>query len=260
MRYLDVTSDGAVVMAPRMKELRYAKKASFIDPKDLKARAANEKVEQNESPTGVRKVLWERDQGIDNGQGWLFQGFIEAADGSLRPQSYEETVSCAGCHGGIGATTDSTFAFARKLDVEGPAGGWFHWTRRDLRGLPEPRLRDGVGEYTLYLRQNGDADEFRENREAHDKFFDDRGRPRAHVLARLREDIAELLLPSAARALELDRAYRAIVLEQSFWRGRDAVLSPVHHVWNHTPAGEKTGLDAPVRSAPLASRHRAPRR
>jgi len=260
VRYLDVTSDGAVAIAPRMKELRYAKKATWLDPQELKAQAAREKVEQNESATGARRVLWEHDRGIYNGQGWLLQGFIEAADGSLRPQSYEETVFCAGCHGGIGATTDSMFAFARKLDFDSPAGGWFHWTQRDLRGLPEPRRRDGAGEYAFYLRRNDAGDEFRENREVHDKFFDERGRLRPEVLARLRENVAELLIPSSARALDLDRAYRAIVVEQSFSRGRDAVLTPVNHVWARAPVDEKTGVLVPVPGSPLTSGQRVNRR
>jgi hypothetical protein len=62
-------------------------------------------------------------------------------DGSLRPQSMEESTFCAGCHGGIGATTDSIFSFARKLGGRAPARGWFHWSQRDLRGIAERRAR-----------------------------------------------------------------------------------------------------------------------
>jgi hypothetical protein len=253
VRYLDVTSDGAVVMAPRLKELRYAKKATWLDPQELKAHAAREKVEQNESTTGARRVLWEHDRGIYNGQGWLLQGFIEAADGSLRPQSYEESVYCAGCHGGIGATTDSMFAFARKLGFDSPAGGWFHWTQRDLQNLSEPRRRDGIGEYSFYLQQNGAGDEFRANREVYRKFFDQRGQARSDAFARLHENIAELLLPSAVRALDLNRAYRAIVLEQSFSLGRDAVLAPAQRVFADAPIGKTTGVRVPVPGSPLIS-------
>jgi hypothetical protein len=259
VRYLDMTNDGSVVMAPRMKELRYAKKASWLHPKELKAKAAHEIVELRESPTGARKVLWEHDRGIDNGQGWLLQGFIEAADGSLRPQSYEETVYCAGCHGGLGATTDGMFAFARKLDFESAAGGWFHWTQRDLRGLREPSRRDGVGEYASYLQQNGAGDEFRENVEIRGKFFDAHGRGRSDAFARLSKNIAELLVPSSARALDLDRAYRAIVLEQSFSLGRDAILAPARHVFAAVPQGEATGVRLPVPGSPLIAPRRADR-
>jgi hypothetical protein len=257
VRYLDVNDEGAVVMAARMKELRYAKKVSWLDARDLKARAASEASELKESASGARHVLWEHDRGIDNGQGWLLQGFIEAADGSLRPQSYEESVHCAGCHGGIGATTDSMFAFARKLGFETPAHGWFHWTRYGLRGLPEPLRHDGAGEYAFYLRQNGAGDEFRGNVEVRDKFFDQRGRMRSDALARLRDDIAELLVPSAARALDLDRAYRAIVAGQSYSRGRDALLAPTHQVFVDVPHGEETGVPIPLRGSPLAASRRS---
>jgi hypothetical protein len=251
VRYLDVTDDGTVTMAARMKELRYAKKTRWLSPADLKAKAASEAVEQAESATGARDVLWEFDRGVYNGQGWLLQGFIEAADGTLRPQSYEESAYCVGCHGGIGATADGMFAFARKLGAESAARGWFHWTQHDLRGLPEPRRVDGQGEYALYLRENGAGDELRENAEVRAKFFDGRGHLRPEQLALLKKDVSVLLVPSPARALDLDRAYRAIVVEQSFWRGRDTTLTPAANVYSEVPAGQKTGIRVAVRGSPL---------
>ena len=181
VRYLDVDARGAVAMAPRMKELRYTKKVRWLSPADLAAHAAAEATEQAESADGVVEFIWQFDRGIYNGQGWLLQGFIEAADGTLRPQSYEESLSCVGCHGEIGATTDSIFAFARKLDAGAPARGWFHFTQRPagLRGLPEPRRRDGRFEYGYYLANNGGADDLRENTEAQARFFDAAGAQRA---------------------------------------------------------------------------------
>jgi hypothetical protein len=244
VRYLDVGADGTVTMAPRMKELRYAKKVLWFGYADLKAKVDEEVVEVARSRYGARTWLWGYDRGIHNGQGWFYQGFIESADGALRPQSYEETVACMGCHGGIGATTDGTFSFARKL--EGPRRGWFHWTSHDLRGLPEPRRRDGSYEYTAYLKQNLAADDLRENAEAKKKFVDDRGALRETEIARLHADISQLLLPSGARALELDRAYWAVVREQSFTRGRDAVLAPSTHVHTRVAVNEKTGIAAPA--------------
>src|SRR5262249_28286595 len=80
VRYLDVTSDGKVAMAPRMKELRYAKKVRWFSYADLKAKAAAEKIEQQESAIGAIEIIWQFDRGVYNGQGWLLQGFIEAAD------------------------------------------------------------------------------------------------------------------------------------------------------------------------------------
>jgi len=115
--------------------------------------------EQIESPDGSLRVLWEGNRGIYNDLGWLYQGFIEAADGSLRPQSYEETAYCYGCHAEIGRTTDGIFSFPRRLGPESFAKGWFHWTQHDLRSLPEPRSGDGQYEYTRYLRENGAGDE-----------------------------------------------------------------------------------------------------
>jgi hypothetical protein len=245
VRYLDVAG-GGVAMAPRMKELRYMKKVRWLTPADLQAHAAAEATEQAESPDGSLTFLWQFDRGIYNAQGWLLQGFIEAADGSLRPQSYEESLTCVGCHGELGATTDSVFSFARKLGARSPARGWFHWTQHDLRGLPEPRRRDGRYEYTRYLEANGAGDDLRENREAQAAFFDAAGAPRPAALARLHTDVATLLLPSPARALDLDRAYLAVVREQSFVRGRDAVLAPSHNVHERVSAGARTGVVRPL--------------
>ena len=61
-------------------------------------------------------------------------------------------------------------------------------------------------------------------------------------LARLRDDVSRLLLPRARRALDLDRAYRAIVVSQSFARGREVVLTPNSQVYARVPLGEPTGV------------------
>jgi hypothetical protein len=245
VRYLDVDASGAVVMAPRMKELRYAKKVRWLSSADLAAHAAAEATEQNESPDGAVEFIWQFDRGIYNGQGWLLQGFIEAANGVLRPQSYEESLYCVGCHGEIGATTDSIFAFARKLGDEATARGWFHITQRDrgLHGLPEPRRRDGQFEYSYYLINNDGADDLRENTEARARFFDAAGARRADAFERLHQDVGALLVPSADRALDLDRAYGAIVRAQSFTDGRDAVLASSRHVQERVTIGKKTGVE-----------------
>ena len=242
VRYLDVGPDGAVEMASRMKELRYAKKVRWLSDAELKDKAARESAEQAASPDGVVYFAPEADRGVYNGQGWFLQGFIEASDGALRPQSYEETVACVGCHGGIGATTDSVFSFPRKLPATSPARGWFHWTQHGLRGIPEPRRRDGRYEYTLYLEANHAGDELHENTEVLGRFFDAGGQLRREEVARLHADIATLLMPSAARAIDLDRAYLAIVREQSFVRGREVVLAPTAHVHVRAPIGETTGV------------------
>jgi hypothetical protein len=248
LRYLDVSAAGQVVMAARMKELRYAKKVRWFSDADLKAHVAAEIVDLDESASGALNVLWQFDRGVYNGQGWLLQAFIESNDGALRPQTYEESAFCIGCHGGIGATTDSIFSFARKLPA--PAGGYFHWTQRDLHGLPEPRRADGAFEYSFYLQQNRAGDEFRDNREIQQRFFDAAGALRPERARALHTDIAALLLPSPERALALDRAYRAVVLEQSFSRGRDATLAPSVHVQRQVAVLSKTAVSQPVRGVP----------
>src|SRR5262249_14987992 len=126
VRYLDTTDAREVVPAAHLKELRYAKKVRWYNPADLKVIVEGEAREQAKTADGSHPVLWAFDHGIDNGQGWYFQGFIEAADGSLRPQTFEETAYCAGCHGGVGRTTDSIFSFSRKLPASAPGRGWFH--------------------------------------------------------------------------------------------------------------------------------------
>jgi hypothetical protein len=241
LRYLDVRGV-EVVMAPRMKELRYAKKVRWLAPADLRAKAAAEVTEQAESADGVLQFLWQFDRGIYNDQGWLLQGFIEAADGSLRPQSYEESLTCVGCHGEIGATTDSIFSFARKLDAVAPAGGWFHWTQRGLAGLAEPRRRDGRYEYAFYLEANGAGDDLRDNRELAARFFDASGALRPDAVERLHGDIATLLVPAPGRALDLDRASWALARDQSFTRGRDPVLEPTRHAYRVAPVDTRTGI------------------
>jgi hypothetical protein len=229
-----------------MKELRYAKKLRWLSPRELESIVAREGTEQAASPDGVEHFVPQAG-GVYNGKGWLFQGFIEDAAGALRPQSYEETVACVGCHGGIGATTDSVFALRRKLPAPGFARGWYHWSQRGLAGTPEPRDADGTYEYTRYLAANRAGDELRENTEVLSRFFDDTGRLRADAVAALHRDVGALLLPSPARAIALDQAYRAIVREQTFVRGRDAVLAPPSHVYERGPAGEATGIARPER-------------
>jgi hypothetical protein len=246
VRYLDVGPDGAVRMAARMKELRYAKKVRWLADVDLARIVERENAEQSTTPDGVAYFVPRGDEGVYNGVGWLFRGFIEAADGSLRPQSYEETVACVGCHGGIGATTDSIFSMPRKLPATSPARGWSHWSQRGLAGIPEPRRRDGRYEYTLYLEENRGGDDLHENTEVLERFFDDRGQLRAGAITHLHADIGTLLLPSPARALELDRAYMAIVGKQSYVRGRDAVLAPTVHAYTRAPVGERTGIERTV--------------
>ncbi len=255
VRYLDVGTDGNVTMGRRMKEARYAIKANWISPTLGHVFANKEAREQKVSRDGLHRVSLQGDRGVYLKNGWFFQGFIEARDGALRPQSPEETAFCEGCHGEIGATADATFAFARKLSSGASARGWFHWSQHGMGGLPEPRRADGEYEYTRYLTETGAGDELRENDEVIRRFFDDAHALRPDAVARLHRDVTYLLSPSPARALDLDRAYRAVVLEQSFDRGRDAVLAPVHNAFDKAPVGARTGIETPVTAVAL---HLAP--
>jgi hypothetical protein len=251
VRYLDIGPDGSVRMAPRLKEVRYAKKTHWANYVIARANVDREAQEQDESSDGTHRIQWFPEHGVFT-RTWLFQGFIEGRDGSLRPQTFDETAPCEGCHAGIGATTDDTFSFARKIDDPGRSRGWFHWSQHDLRGIPEPRRADGQYEYTFYLRQAGAADELRENSEVTRRFFDGRGELRPAEVETLHHDISQLLLPSPARALDLDRAYYAIVQAQTFDKGRDAVLARAHNVYADVPLGQSTGVVTQVVSERIA--------
>ena len=176
---------------------------------------------EDHSEGGVKQA---GDLGYDNGFGWYVQGFIEDARGDLRPQSTEEGLFCMGCHASIGATVDSTFAFARK--VTGAPG----WGYIDLHGMPDaPILGEQTAEILQYFRRVGGGDEFRENKELLKRLFDTDGAVRTDKVAS--KDIYELINPSRSRALDLNKAYWTIVREQSFIRGRDANLAPMQKVY-----------------------------
>jgi hypothetical protein len=183
------------------------------------------------------------ERGVGTGTGWVMQGFIEAADGELRPQNVEETTACIGCHGGVGATTDSTFSFARKY-APGTAAreGWYHWGARGLKGLPEPRRADGRGEYAHWLEQVGGGDDYGSNDEVQARFFRKDGTLRPDAVKALTRDISTLLVPSPERALRLDRAYLGLVKAQRFERGRDVVVGTMPHVRQRLEQDGETGI------------------
>jgi hypothetical protein len=127
----------------------------------------------------------------------LFQGFIEDGNGWLRLQTNEEHRFCLGCHGNLGITVDRTFSFARKLP--GDDG----WRYQDPHGIADvPQVGQRIPEYAQYLERSG-----------------------ARVTT-APTDIATLIYPTAARALELDRGYLANVIEQSYVWGREPNVAP----------------------------------
>jgi hypothetical protein len=235
VRYLGLGKDGTVEATPRLKELRYMRKHTLLSPEQIRDRyedlthkehehdglSSTDEQAEDHSEGGVKQA---GDLGYDNGFGWYVQGFIEDARGDLRPQSTEEGLFCMGCHASIGATVDSTFAFARK--VTGAPG----WGYIDLLGMPDaPILGEQTAEILQYFRRVGGGDEFRENKELLKRFFDTDGAVRTDKVAS--KDIYELISPSRSRALDLNKAYWTIVREQSFIRGRDANLAPMQNVY-----------------------------
>lgn len=242
VRYVGIDGNGDAVLTPRMKELRYGKKLRWVDYSTLDGIVHADEVEKWAFPDRLRTLAGDLEHGMSNGQGWVYQGFIEDADGQLRPQTYEETAFCIGCHGILGGTTDTTFAFPRKLDASHPQQGWMHWSQHGLRGVAEPLTDEGEYEYTRYLRENGAGDEFRANAEIHSRFFNIDGSLRPASLEALHQDLAVLLYPSPKRAMTLNKAYWTIVREQSFVYGRDATLRPPLNVHVMVPTGEPTGV------------------
>ena len=132
------------------------RKLRWMNYAQLQLAAEAEVLEKTKHPDKLKIVLGDVETGVGTGSGWRMQAFIEDGKGALRPQTLEETASCIGCHGGVGATTDSTFSFARKLDANSALrAGWYHWGQHGLKGVPEPKRADGQGEYAHWLQQVG---------------------------------------------------------------------------------------------------------
>ena len=244
VRYLDPVGGAVGIgMSARMKEVRYAVKTGWNNYAQLSNAAQGELLEDMRFPDRLRRFRGDHETGLQNGLGWVYSGFIEDAKGALRPQSKEELYACMGCHSALGATTDSSFAFPRKLDGD-QADGWYHWTQRakGFNGLPEPRYANGVFEYTQYLALNHAGDEFRENTEVMAKFIEPDGSVNPSAAAALHGNIATLLLPSPTRALALNKAYYLIVQEQSFVRGRDAIIAPPANIHRTLDIDQPTGV------------------
>lgn len=231
VRYLDPDAPGGTSV--RLKELRYGRKVEFVDAAGL-LHAYDEDQDERErgrapQHPGAARV------GFRNAFGWQWQGFIEDARGRLRLQTDEEHQPCMGCHTSLGVTVDQTFAFARKLP--GAQG----WRPQDLRGQRDvPQWGHDAPEVLTYFRRALAGDELRANGELRARYF--RGEAVDEVALRAAPDLFVLLYPSRERALALDRAYVALVREQSFYAGRDVALgSPAVH---REVTDEDTGLAA----------------
>jgi len=239
VRYIKSDKEGEISIAPRMKELRYAKKNLWLTYANLQNKGLADIQEAALNPDRLETFRGTMESGLGNNMGWTYQGFIEDKNGNLRPQSYEETLNCMGCHSGIGAITDSTFAFPRKLDNDFQRG-WYYATQKDLKNIPENRYADGTYELSHYLKLNPYSDEFRENSEAYNKFHLLNGDLNQTILTQLHNDVTILLYPSHNRALLLDKGYKALVEQQKFYNGKAGHIKPMKNVYKNVQEGQST--------------------
>jgi hypothetical protein len=142
-----------------------------------------------------------------------------------------------GCHSGIGATTDSNFSFARKLsavDVEYFAGYSDKSLDRGKSGAvpykgESANLKGIVDGYATYLEENHALNDYRNlNYDVH--------------LPVDKQDIGFLLWSDAENTKLMNKAYRVIVQEQSYTKGRDAIVSPLLTIRQEFEKDEKTGI------------------
>lgn len=269
VRYIGIDKNQNISMPPRMKELRYGKKVAWKTYYQLKNTGMGKIKEKDDFPDRLDQFIGDSEKGIYNHLGWRYQGFIEDANGDLRPQSFEETLFCIGCHNNIGAIADSTFVFQRKLSYYHHRQGWYHWSQKGLQGIKDKPLKNGDTEYVNYLKTNNAGDEFRQNSEVMEKFFvkgwekdklniqkdlfEKINNPNIYQkqfwklkkdeIEKLKQDISHLILPSPKRALELNKAYKVIVTEQSYIYGRDAHVKPALNVHKTIKDGQETHLE-----------------
>jgi len=255
VRYVDWDEQsGHIGMSKRLKELRYAKKYAWSTYSEIE-RVAQAELQEALANGSAEAILanfrGNYEQGLDNDISWKYQGFIEDKNGDLRPQTHEETIGCMGCHSHLGATTDSIFSFARKLEGSDKGTndyGWNHWSQKGLLGLKEPQVNyKNFGqqyEYSFYLKNNHSGNEFRNNDEVQAKFFNSDATVKSEMLDKLHNDISVLLFPSRERALALDKGYKVMVGEQSYIYGRDANVKPMENVYKEElQAHKSTSID-----------------
>jgi hypothetical protein len=225
VRYVGVDAHGGIVNSTRMKEVRYMRRWLQSDHAQLRQRYEAEKIEKDKGELPAYVNFGHG--GLATPMGWQVAGFIEDRAGRLRASTFEENMFCMGCHNSIGSTIDKTFSFARKVD--GAAG----WRYVNLRGMPDaPSRGESAGEIATYLERVGGGSEFRSNEEMQARWFHADGSLDADAVARAR-DVYDLIAPSAARAMLLNKAYRVIVDEQSYLFGRDPLPAPPRNVYRN---------------------------
>ena len=229
VRYID--PDAPDLLSARLKELRYSIKIHWLGKDELSEHYQEEINEPaNLPPTFPGSAT----TGVISPFGWRLQGFIEDAQGRLRLQTREEHQFCMGCHSSLGVTVDQSFGFPRKVP------GILGWGHQSLDGIPDvPQAGQTVPETLLYFRRAHGGDEFRANREILQRYFPAGKLDEDKV--RAAKDMRELVTPSRERAIALDKAYMALVREQDFVHGRDAVAEPAINVHRSISNGD-TGL------------------
>ena len=222
VRYVAISDSGEIVPSVRMKEVRYMRKwRAYAKPMYARRYQLEDFEKQAGNLPGYQNL---GDWGLDNGNGWSIQGFIEDVNGRLRANTFEENFFCMGCHNSIGSTIDKTFSFARKVD--GAAG----WGYLSLKGMPDaPNMGEIRGEIATYLERVGGGSEFRNNKEMFSRWFHPVGSLN-HEKVRQARDVYELITPSRERALLLNKAYKTIVDDQDYIFGRDAIVVPPENV------------------------------
>lgn len=228
VRYVGIGDWDEIEVSTRMKEVRYMKKWRSY-PKASLARYYEEEGFSKEAGNlpGYTAL---GDHGLDNDMGWSVQSFIENKNGRLRAASHEENLFCMGCHGSVGSTIDKTFSFARKVDG---GKGWGYINLRGMQDAPnmgDEKTEETQGEILTYFERAGGGDEFRSNPEMIERWFNADGSVKRHEVQS--KDVYELITPSVERALEMNKAYKVIVEQQSFYLGRDATIVPPKNVYH----------------------------
>lgn len=223
VRYIGITADGHITNSTRMKEVRYMKRWLPSSRERNRREYELEAIEKRQGETPAYLNFGQ--EGLATRTGWQIAGFIEDRNGRLRANTFEENMFCMGCHNSIGSTVDKTFSFARKRD--GAAG----WGYINLRGMPDaPTRGESRGEIATYLERAGGGSEFRSNTEMQSRWYHRDGRVNAAAVSRAK-DVYDLITPSVSRALQLNKAYKVIVEDQSFLYGRDPVITPPQNVY-----------------------------
>lgn len=223
VRYLGFDELGDIAPSRRIKEVRYMRK--LVAYRKSVYRRYYQLEGYAKELGRLPQYAYLGDRGLDNGSGWAVQGFIEGHNGELRALAYEENLQCMGCHSSIGATIDKTFGMPRKVDG---ADGWGYI---NLRGMPDaPNRGETEGEIATYLKRVGGGGEFRSNDEMFQRWFTADGTADDDRIAAA-ADVQALITPSRERALQLNKAYRVLVDEQSFVLGRDATVQPPPNVY-----------------------------